>query len=162
MSVAKPLSGLKIGWDLDGVMYDFVQSFYDHSPIDAWKPPTNWDEYHYLGGLEYDDFVKIFYDAIHTGIMFRDYPPLQDSHLVFNEMADLGAEMVIISARNVIGCEDIAEVATIEWLQDHDIRFDRLILCEDKTVHPTDYFIEDNPHNIFSLKSKEYEVPKSA
>lgn len=144
---------LRVGFDLDGVMYDFGNSVlrYLHSigrPC-GWKDGYsenhiwNFNEYWHMTTAEFVDVVN---DGVKAGYVFSG-PIVPRAVETVRRVRDLGHQVIIVTARDFIGAQE----ATINWLASHDIEYDELIFSSDKTVVPTDTFAEDRLSNYDGL-----------
>lgn len=146
----------RVGFDLDGVVYDFRQALSDHlvaqgmldCTVDRVHP--NWDFYEGWG-LDLNGFLKHFKDGVDAGTIFRIGEPLEGAVEATKRLAAAGHTVHIVTDRSV-GTEPGASArATAAWLADHGFVFHSLTISSDKTSVPTDVFIEDKLENYDAL-----------
>ena len=146
-----------VGFDLDGVLYSFGDSVYRYlcsiGEEDLWKSgPTAkpyWDFYKDWGWTG-EQFVQMCNDGVDAGYIFRG-PARDGASEVVNAIKDAGHEIVIITDRSFGTTPKASHDATREWLAENNIPYDRLYFSPDKTIVPTDIFIEDKWENFQAL-----------
>lgn len=148
---------MRVGFDLDGVLFDFGNSvrryldsigreygFKDDAP-----EPHCWDFFEYWG-VTREDFVQICHDGVDAGYIFSGGVrpnAVQAVHKVYAA----GHDVVIITDRSFGTTPEASHNATREWLAQHDIPYDELHFSSDKTIAPTDCFVEDKLENYDAL-----------
>lgn len=158
MARHKPLDGLTVGWDLDGVFYDFVSGFISHLEKKGYANlpyAETWSFYSNQWGWSRDKFLKEYAEAIKDGL-FTPNPAheIGSANSVLARAAELGARNVIVTARNISGARKEAHLNTMKWVEHHNLQVDEVYFREDKTSVPTDFFIEDNIDNYLQLRNK--------
>ena len=151
------LSGINVGWDLDGVCYDFTGAFRrllenNFGYESSFFPETiTWDHYQNHWGLLPDDF----YGFCKQGAAFHSFysggDVIPGAVEAMRSISERGGRNIVISAREWAVSDGVYEI-TENWLRDNGFLFDELYLSHDKTLVPTDFFIEDNPHNVDMLR----------
>lgn len=148
---------MRVGFDLDGVLYDFgnsVRRYLDSIERQyGWKDdapePHDWNFFEYWG-MDRDEFVQICHDGVDAGYIFQGdiRPNAKDA---VKAVKAAGHQIVIITDRQ-FGCEPVqSHNATRAWLAEHGIVYDELYFSADKTVAPTDVFVEDKLENYDHL-----------
>lgn len=147
---------MRIGWDLDGVEYDFAESVrrtVQHFGLDlplCEGEPTNWYFYR-AWGLSDADFVDLCHRGADAGIIFAgDRRP--DGLESIRRVRAAGHSVHIITDRSFGSHPSISEKATRLFLEEHGYEYDSLTFSADKTVVSTDYFIEDKIENYDALE----------
>lgn len=153
---------LRIGVDLDGVLYDFGNSFRDYMclidrPFE-WEPEqvenTVWNFYENIaGGMTYEEFRKICDDGVDAGVIFSG-AVRPNAVEAIRTIAALGHEIIIITDRQFGSNPNLSHYATLNWLAEHDIPFNQIVFSADKTVVETDMFVEDKLENYDALIAK--------
>lgn len=138
---------MRVGWDLDGVVYPFVASF--RAVVErrtrvrhALPEPSKW-EFWEDWGMEPEEWREHFDAGVEDGSLFTWGAPLD--HGTINKMYDLHS-IHIVTSRPVE-----ARPATLAWLRQHGIRYDSLTFTDDKTSVPTDVFVDDHPSTVEKL-----------
>ena len=148
---------MRVGFDLDGVLYDFgnsVRRYLDSigRPY-GWKDnkdePHDWNFFEYWG-MDVNEFRQVCNDGVDAGYVFSGgiRPNAAES---VARVANLGHEIVIITDRQFGSDPKNSEKATLEWLDQHGIWFDELIFSANKCCTPTDTFVEDKLENYDAL-----------
>lgn len=152
-----------IGYDLDGVFYDFVESLRTYIHKSTGRPretmPNNntwefWEEW----DIDVDEWLDFCNKGADEGYIFTrvghpvDSTVLGDVRSVRNLKSILKAEIVVITDRHFGANPEVSQKATTEWLDACRFPYDRLIFDADKTIYKTDFFIDDRPENCESLK----------
>lgn len=149
---------MRVGFDLDGVLYDFgnsVRRYLDSigTPY-GWKDdkpePHHWNFYEYWG-MDLAEFKQVCHDGVDAGYIFQGdvRPNAIDS---VRRVAELGHEVIIITDRQFGSKPENSHAATTEWLAQHGIEYDELVFSADKTAVPTDFFVEDKRENYDALR----------
>lgn len=160
------MSKLRVGFDLDGVLYNFGDSVRAYlSSIGreyGWKDnavePHHWDFYEYWH-MTREEFVQVCHDGVDAGYIFSGATRPGAAETV-NCVADMGHEIVIITDRffgtPVVWNNEVvspSHTATENWLAEHGIPYDELHFSPNKLIAPTDFFIEDKLENYDALNS---------
>lgn len=149
---------MRIGFDLDGVLYNFgdsVQRYLESiGQGHLWKsgpnPAPYWDFYKDWGWTS-EQFVKLCNDGADAGYIFCG--PTRDGAVeAVQYVKDLGHEIIIITDRSFGSSPSVSEEHTRNWLAQHEIPYDELHFGRDKTVVWTDMFVEDKLENYDALK----------
>lgn len=148
---------MRVGFDLDGVLYDFgasVRRYLDSigRPY-GWKDdaaePHCWDFYEYWG-MDRAEFKKVCDDGVDAGYVFSG--PVRPNAVDANHrVAVLGHEIVIITDRQFGSSPMASHNATLEWLEQHDIWYDEIVFSANKCCVPTHTFVEDKLENYDAL-----------
>jgi len=157
--------GLRVGIDLDGVVYPFVDMLRQwlveergRLTAEQCPPADHWDFYKDWG-LTTPEFLEEFCASIHAGFMFHQGEPIPGSIETMHKLADEGHELIVITSRHIIGAEAEARRATLKWLASHDVALSGIAITPDKGVLATDLFLEDAEHNYDSLEADEETMP---
>lgn len=148
---------MRIGVDLDGVLYNFgdsVKRYLDHiGQGDVWKsgptPTPFWDFYKDWGWTG-EEFVRLCNDGADAGFIFSG-PAREHAVESMGRIAATGNGIVIITDRGFGSTPEVSRRATEEWLRQHEIEYDELWFSADKTCAPTDLFVEDRLNNYDAL-----------
>jgi len=156
---------LKIGVDLDEVVYPFVSVFrrwlVEERGIRTAEEcpfPAHWGFFKEWG-LTTDSFMEEFVAGVRAGYIFRTGEPIPGSIESLHGLAERGHELIFITARHVPGAECEARRATLKWLASHDVALSGLCISEDKGALQTDIFLEDAEHNYDSLEADGETMP---
>lgn len=142
-------ASLRIGTDLDGVTYDFVESFRRY--LTTWRAfrrttlpePTTWAMWD-SWPMTKDEWRTYFRDGIEAGVIFGGGASMAYVGAVeaLHDFRADGHTIHIVTHR-----PPAAEAITVAWLAAANIVHDGLTFSEDKTVEPVDVMIEDNIDN---------------
>ena len=146
---------MKIGLDLDGVLYPFHTAYkrwlvhhVARFPADC-PEPTRW-EFYEDWGLTTEEFLVEFENGVNSGWIFGHGNPFPGAVEQVQRLIDAGHSIHIITDR-FIGDPGVAAGSTSEWLSEYKVPYDTLTFSRDKTVIPTSYMIDDKPANIAAL-----------
>lgn len=152
-------SSLEVGLDLDGVCYDFVEAFRGYlnlahgRPLDELPYAEVWDFYKYQWGMTTAEFLEHYAEGVRAGHIFTVGEPAEGMLDAIGRILDGGCRIHIVTARSVPGAVEEAHQATRSWLAEWNVPHDTLVFSDDKTVVPTDVFLEDNADNYLALES---------
>lgn len=149
---------MRVGIDLDGVCYDFADSFIrymntiDHSytipeysgDVDKWYFYRDW-------GMTDEEFVRHCHNGADDMFLFRNGAQRDDASQAINFMRDFGNTIHIVTDRSFGTTPESSEDNTRWWLFSQGIHYDTLTFSADKTIVPTDVFIEDKLENYDAL-----------
>lgn len=149
---------LVVGVDLDEVCYPFIGAFRawlvdarGHRAEDLpartrfGVPSREW-------GFDEEAFLAEFRAAIEAGHLFTAGDPLPGAKEGLCALRTAGHEIVLITARAYEPVRQAIEAATVAWLGEHGLPYDRLVFDHDKTCVRTDVFLDDAVHNYDALE----------
>lgn len=156
---------MRVGVDIDGVLYDFFASFrrywvkshtrsehernrINRVTVNSDGEPTFWEFYKEMG-LTLDEFKNHWENGIRLGIIYRG-PAREGAQLAVSRLMAAGHTVCLVTDRGGI-LPELAESLTRLWLEDNAIPFDTLALLADKTSVGVDVFIEDKIENYEAL-----------
>lgn len=149
---------LRVGIDLDGVLFNFGQSCKDY--LDAtsrghlWKsgptPAPFWDWYKDWGWTS-QEFVDFCNAGVDEGYIFRGN--VRDGAVAAMwEIKTNGHELIIITDRSFGSSPVISQTATKQWWKEEAFPdYDEIYFSPNKTIVPTDIFVEDKYENWKAL-----------
>lgn len=144
---------MKIGIDMDGVVYNFTNAFWEVAMRNGYELPREpdcWNWFESCGMTR-----EVFTDLMHKGVddlqLFWRGEMLDDAAKHIKALQDAGHSIHIVTYRTS-GRLFTSEQATRYWLHFKDIEPDSLTFSKDKTVVPVDVFIEDNVENYDALE----------
>ncbi|MBM4707883.1 hypothetical protein GS982_01595 [Rhodococcus hoagii] len=149
----------RIGVDLDGVIYPFEDAIKRYLRDEYGVPesempyPTSW-HFYTEWGLSANWFDRLCNEAADAHELFAVLPPYGPAGDPLRSLRDAGHTIHIVTAR-AYGKPGVAEDATVKWLDRWRIPYDTLTFARDKTVIPTDWFIDDKPSNYEALDRTE-------
>lgn len=148
---------MRIGFDLDGCLYDFgnsVRRYLDsigreYGFKDDQPEPHCWNffEYWHMTGAE---FKKVCDDGVDAGFVFSG-PARPNASEAVNRVADMGHEIIIVTDRFFGSDPENSHRATEVWLAEHGIPYHELHFTANKLIVPTDCFVEDKWENFVAL-----------
>lgn len=145
---------LKIGVDLDGVVYNFTDSLREFLVTKKGFNPeslpasTCWDFYSEDWGLTLEEYLTYCNEGVDAEVVFLHGKPTKDAKKVLDWFKDDGHTIHIVTHRT-FGQKSATN--TEAWLKREGIPYDTLTFAKDKTVVPVDVFIEDNADNYDAL-----------
>lgn len=159
MQTNQQQSKIRLGLDLDGVIYDFVDEFHDYiAEIKGWNPdelknPTHWAFYRDWGMTDEEYYVELGKAAINSKVFLNGsiYDQALESIV---KLKDMGFEIVIITARQLSNNPEHMHVIrknTEAWLEKNNVPFDELVIDNDKTRHSLNILIDDNTANVEAM-----------
>jgi hypothetical protein len=147
---------MRVGFDLDGVWYDFRQAHSDfelsrgnaHCNMGAVDPGWNYFE---GWGMSLDEWLASYRDGVDAGVLLRHGDPLPGAVESSRALAKMGHTIHVVTDRSVGTDLGASSRATAAWLAEHGFVFHSLTFSKDKTVVPVDVFIEDRKENADAL-----------
>ena len=149
---------MRVGFDLDGVLYDFGDSVvrylesigrsYTHK--DEADEPHSWDFYEHWG-MDRNEFTQHCHDGADAGFIFCGGTRPGAVEAVW-KVKDMGHEIIVITDRQFGTTPSVSHKNTINWWNDNGFPpYDELHFSADKTSAPTDIFVEDKLENYVAL-----------
>lgn len=145
---------LRIGVDLDGVVYDFVGAFrsYLHQvhrrPLDTMPEPTCWDFPAEQWGMTEGEFHAICEEAVNAGYLFSVGDAIQGALFGLITLKRKGHSVHLVTSRYA---GRRSQANTERWLEYHKVPYDSLTFTKDKTIVRCDIWIDDKPANVQAL-----------
>lgn len=151
-----PRVKLRIGIDLDGVVYPYDRAYRAYlASIGIWTPsetPQSWKFYE-AWGWDTDEYWTHHINGINAGIIFGTGQPYPKAVRAINEMRARGHEVHFVTDRNA-GRPGYAMQQTAQWLHRSCIGYDGLYFTKLKDVAAgLDVFIDDRPENVDLMAS---------
>lgn len=147
------MRAIRVGFDYDEVLYRWCRAFahYLHTK-EGWAPertptPTTWDFQHEWGMADRDEFLTLAGRAARSGILHTYGDPLPGASEVLSDLLRAGHTIHIITARGE-GRNGATRTASAEWLNHHGIPYTTLDFSTDKTIVPTDIYLDDKLSNV--------------
>lgn len=148
---------MRVGFDLDGVLYDFgnsVRRYLDsigrpYGFKDNHHEPHTWEFYEYWG-MDRAEFAQICHDGADAGFIFTG-PARANAVWAVQSVKNAGHEVIIITDRQFGTQPVVSHDNTLKWLAEHSIPFDDIYFSADKTCVKTDIFVEDKLENYDAL-----------
>jgi hypothetical protein len=152
MAMERTAKSLRVGFDLDGVVYDFRRAMSDyllstgrlHCRLEDALP--DWD--FFIGwGMSLDEYLALYREGVDAGIVLRLGDPLPGSVEATRRLAEAGHSIHIVTDRSIGTARGVSARHTAAWLAEHGFVFDSLTFSSDKTSVATDFFIDDRWEN---------------
>lgn len=150
------MTSLMIGWDLDGVVFDYVGNVREGAKelwpdweergyrLDA--PSTTWNFFSEDWGLGLLEFKRLNEWMMEQGMLFEG--PIEEGWVqIMTELASEGHTIHIVTHRAMPGAVE----ATGHWLAQHNVPYDSLSFVQnvaDKALLELDVLIDDKVENI--------------
>lgn len=150
---------LRVGFDLDGVLYDFGNSVVRYlssigievSHKDGAPEPHHWDFYEHWG-MSREEFAKHCHDGADAGYVFCGGVRPNAVQAV-REVKSMGHKVVVITDRQFGSTPSVSHENTKRWWIENEFpMYDELHFSSDKTIVPTDIFVEDKYENAVALE----------
>lgn len=154
----------RIGFDLDGVCYNFADSFKRYLVYAGIRKPEDfppgethrWNFYEDWG-FTIEEFLKHCHDGADKGFIFTG--PTRDGAVeAMNTLHERGHEIHIVTDRSFGSRPEISQLNTLDWLANHGFKYHSVTFSADKTVVSTDFFIEDKLENYDALDARGTQV----
>lgn len=148
---------MRIGWDIDGVGFNFGDSchrFLKHiGQGHLWKsgptPDPYWDWYKDWGWTT-AEFLEFCHAGADAGFIFAG--PVREGYIeAIRAVKDMGHTNVFITDRSFGTTPKVSEDLTYAWFEQHGIEFDELHFSPNKAIVHTDTFIDDKLANYDAL-----------
>jgi 5' nucleotidase, deoxy (Pyrimidine), cytosolic type C protein (NT5C) len=151
---------MRVGIDLDGCVYDFVEACRQYVAVATGRPlaeleryprtyrfPTEW-------GIAWEDFNDLWKAGVENGYIWRVGVPLPGSCAAIHAIRERGHTVHLVTHRNNMpAAERLAQANTEAWLYERGIPYDTITYAEDKTVAKVDMFLDDKPSNVDALRA---------
>ena len=152
----KPLTGVTVWFDIDGVGYDFVGVLRQYGRDLGLNIPDGepqcWDFFESQWHMTLEQFMILLELCTNSGIMFRVGGTMPGYVAGIRRLKAAGAQIYFITNR-FVGAPGVAAAGTIWWLDRVDLRqgrdYDGIAFAADK-VPPcagATIVIDDSPHN---------------
>lgn len=148
---------MRIGVDLDGVVYPFEIQFgrylVDYVGFDEARcaVPVHSYGFYEEWGLTKDEFLDHCHEAVDLGVLFGVGDPYPGTRAALQRLVDAGHTLHVVTARGGMGTPGRAEGNTQFWLEHHLPLFESVTFSNDKTIVRADAFIEDRTNNYDAL-----------
>ncbi|KAA1425311.1 hypothetical protein FE697_005490 [Mumia zhuanghuii] len=151
---------LRVGFDVDEVLYPWVETFRHHLhttqgwTVDRMPDPTRYAFGPEWGIAEEREFLDHAVAAARSGLLHSYGAPIAGASEVTRRLVDAGHTVHIVTARRYddsYGVNDVLMSSTRRWLDQHGIAFTTLDFETDKTAVPTDVYIDDRPENVDAI-----------
>lgn len=147
---------MKIGVDLDGVMYSFADGMRDaYERKYGTRPPvvTTWDFWRQPGwDISYKKWHALYRDAVLDGELLWKGEPAKGSVTALEYLVARGHYVAIITHRACEGAEMECRWATEHWLAQHRVPHHSLAITDTKNVFGLDVILEDNLENLSAAR----------
>lgn len=149
---------MRVGVDVDGVLANFGNSFKYWLDItnraELWKsgptPMPYWEFYKDWPGWTTERFIEECNAAADAGVLFTG-PPRGGAVEAMRKLKDDGHYIIVITDRSFGKTPQVSQDITYSWFELHGIPYDEIHFSADKTVVPTDVFVEDKLENYDAL-----------
>ncbi|HEX6600829.1 MAG TPA: hypothetical protein VF034_16055 [Gemmatimonadaceae bacterium] len=156
----KPLDGLILGVDLDGVCADFyakmreVAAEWFERPLDDLTPDVSYGlpEWGITGSEQYTSLHRF---AVTQRELFSSAAMIPGARKYLRLLSNEGARIRVITHRLFIHYFHNAAVAqTVDWLDRYGIPYWDLCFMKQKEQVGADIYLEDTPSNVASLRAE--------
>lgn len=144
---------MRVGIDLDGVVYDFAASYRAYLcesgiSVEENCPPTTRWEFYEDWGFSVEEFIQHCNDGVDAGIIFRRGKPFPGAREAFDLLRAAGHTLHIVTDRSF---GKSSEYNTRGWLDEYGLKFDSLTFTRDKTCVRLDTMVDDKIENYDAL-----------
>lgn len=149
----------RVGFDLDGVVYDFRKAISDYL-VGAGRPECSMDRalphWNFFEGwdLSLEEYLALYEAGVDAGQVLRVGDPLPGSVEATEALERAGHSVHIVTDRSVGTRPGVSSRHTAAWLAQHEFVFHSLTFSSDKTAVPTDFFIDDRYENYVARTTK--------
>jgi len=158
---------MRVGFDLDGVLYDFGDScrayYRTLNPLGTYDDAVNADvtDWHFYRswGMNDKGFKKFCDDGVDAGYIFTYGDPHPGTVEAVNRIYSLGHRVVIITDRpfGKNGGKN-SRRATFKWLRKHGVKFHEVHFTANKDSVNVDTMIDDKVENFVDLRDAGVDV----
>lgn len=147
---------LRLGVDLDGCCYDFVNGvrtwrWQKHNvPLEEMPEADNWNFFKNQWQMTTPEFLAVCAEAVKAGHLFWRGPAYPDAVDVIRRLAG-EHQIVIVTDRGFPGAEEECQLATRHWLEQTQIPFHELHFTADKASAGVDMMVDDKVENVEAL-----------
>lgn len=159
----KPLRPVKIGWDIDGVGYDFpaaLKFFAEHyepgiDGADLTLPARSWDWWTSQWGWSKDQFRRIHHRGIHSGVLYQSSGVMEGFREGLQRVREAGGTNHLITARPALA-DPLVASQTTRWLRTNSLDglVDSLSFSTDKGLIDWDYYLDDHAPTVEALRER--------
>lgn len=139
---------MRIGIDLDGVVYPYVERFAECIGLSYPATARNW-EFYKDWGLTTAQFLSEYASAVTDDRMFASGKPIDGAVETIRYFKEQGHTVHFVTDR-FIG--EGAFGQTQEWLNAKSIPHDSLTFTPDKTLAKVDVMLDDKPANVDAMR----------
>ena len=146
---------MRVGIDLDGVCYDFGESFRKYVVQAGLRTraqcpaPLRW-EFYEDWGFTVQEFLDLCAEGVNAGVIFSYGRPYERVREAFQMIRGNGHTIHIVTDRS-FGIPGAAAASTIDWLDIHRLPYDSITFSPDKTIAHLDVMVDDKPENYADL-----------
>jgi len=144
----------KIGLDVDGNAYKFVDAFrnnliqLDGRTAEELPPAEDWNFFK-TWGYSTAEYMNMVVKCVTEGDLFWKGDMYPDCKEVVEYLYDLGHEITFITSRFYPGIDEICSEATFHWFDNEAmLPYDNIIITEDKSGYGLDVLFDDAPHQV--------------
>lgn len=147
------MRALRVGFDVDEVLYRWWRAFahYLHTvegwPLDRLTAPLAYEFFRQWGMKDRKEFLTLAGRAARSGILHSHGEPLGGASDILRGLMDAGHTVHVITARGE-GRDGATRRATAEWFERWGIPYTTLDFSADKTIVPTDVYLDDKLSNV--------------
>lgn len=153
---------LRLGIDLDGVIYDFHTAFRKYvakkknKDVSELPMADTWFFFEEQWDMSLDEYLMYIDTGVRDKEIFWRGDPIPDSLYGVSELYRQGHDIVLITARgsDLGQGDDMYRHATEYWVNSQGFPYHELILDHDKTKYDLDLLIDDSGLNALSRKEK--------
>jgi 5'-nucleotidase len=151
----------RIGLDLDGVTYRFVEALrlYIHQttgrPLEEMEPAQTWDFFKHQWGYTSAEYIEFVKQGVSDGKIFWQGDLFENAKESIDYLYhERGDDIIFITSRSFPGVENLCKHATQYWLNNQaELPFDEIIYADKKYGYQLDVLFDDAPHIIEDVGS---------
>lgn len=146
---------MKLGIDLDGVVYPFDEAFRHYvTTYRGFDParctaPKRWSFYEDWG-LTTAEFMELLAAGVDEDVIFTWGDPYPGAKESLERLKAAGHSLHVITDRTV-GSPGVAQYATVAWLAVHGIPYDTITFAADKTIANVQAHVDDKIENYLAM-----------
>ena len=142
---------MRIGFDCDGVFYNWHASLRQYLGLDMDRAPdpTEW-YFEKQWGITKEELGRAAMEGVDAGVVLTWGEPLPGSRETLERVKALGHTVHIVTDRSA-GSPGNAQAATVRWFHEYQLPYDSITFARDKTVANVDMFIDDRIENYDAM-----------
>lgn len=150
-AVPNPVRRLRIGVDIDGVLYPFAEQLRRYAiDVAGYHPDlpeaTSWHFHRDQWDMSDAEFTDLFQRSVADGAVFAHGDPYPGAREALADLADAGHTIVIVTARHVPGDDDgaLVRAVTQQWLDTEGLCHHQVLYTDAKHLVAVDICVDDS------------------
>lgn len=154
---------MRIGWDLDGVGYNFpaaLKFFAEHyeniDPKTMPLPAKSWNWWESQWGWSKDQFRRINHRGVHSGVLYQALGVMNGFQEGLYRVRKAGGTNHLITARAALS-EPLMATQTLRWLRTNNLDglVDSVTFSDQKDTVEWDFYLDDHGPTVEALRERQ-------